>query len=604
LNWRSKKLITLAIIVLVLPFVTFISLQMKNAAAEEPPAVTIIDVVINPDYSLEVNVEITLPGFNYDYYTETLQLYLNQSIATILANDYSTANASKTLTRQDDETFATNILSPILTQGSHDDSAYYNLTVVAITNTDIKSTPTEWGKYVFIDTELPVMSFLKPNSPLEKVWGIYPVTVEVFDDSNLSLIEFYIDSDLRYSITAPTPGQTHFKWNWICSADSRGQHTIKVKAVDDTPAKNTEEIAFTVEVVGPEFAYRESVPPTIDFNDTLTLNATMLVSNATLSIDTVILHYAIDSVWTNYTIADINLDNYLFNFSFPTYPIGTNITWEFIVNNTEGQYHVFRDKNLKYWSVFSVHWDHWKPTVKVFYDKQLTVGEIVGVNVNVTEQSDVDKCLIYYRISDGSWKSDNMTLTQVAPPQPKNETWLYFGYNFTETLEVFSQLQFYVWVNDSGGNVRQLDNNNDYYTITIIPDDLLAPNITILSIPETLKAYQNVTVTVQIEDASNLTSVKLYYTINGEQFSVAMQKTDVNTWSASFILRASTGDKVKIWVEATDEYYNTGITTVHQFDVVSNKEGIKHNNFLILLMLLVLLIAPIVVSLLIIRPQK
>jgi len=595
----------MAIIFLVLPFITFVSQQMKNAAAEEPPAVVITDVVIKPDYSLEVDVEITLPGFNYDYYTETLRLYLNQSVTTILANGYASYNATKTLTRQEEETFATSILSPILTQGSHDDSAYYNVTVVAITNTDVKSTPTEWGKYVFVDTELPLMNFVKPNSPLEKVWGIYPVTVDIFDDSNLSLIEFYIDSDLRYSMTNPTAGQTRFKWNWICSADSRGQHTIKVKAVDATPAGNTEEIAFTVEVVGPEFAYRESVPETIDFNDTLTLNATMIVSNATLNIDTVILHYAIDNVWANYTVANINQDNYNFTYTFPEYPIGTNTTWEFIVNNTAGQYHVFRDSGLKFWSCFSVHWDHWKPTAEVIYEKQLTVGKTITIELNVTEQSAVDHCLLYYRINEGQWKNVSMALTQVGPVLPVNETWYYFGYNFTKALEVFTQMQFYVWLNDSGGNARQLDNNDDYYTITIIPDDLIAPNISLLAIPEKLTAYQNITITAQIKDSSSLIKVTLFYTINGKQFSVAMQSTGENdTWTASFVLMASTGDKVQIWIEATDEYYNTGVTTVHQFEVETGKAGVRHNNFVILLMLLVLLIAPIVITLLLIKPQK
>jgi hypothetical protein len=294
-----------------------VSLQIKDAAAESP-TLDILEVTSNINYQIEVSVEITLTGFNYDLYTEYMRLYLNQSTATILANNYDGYNASKTFSRQEEATFEANMLSPVLANGSHLDSANYNVTVVAITNTDEKSSLVEWtGGYVFIDTDLPEITYITPSVALEDVWGIYKVEVEVLDTSEVSMVEFFIDNNLRYTIDNTFPGQTNFIWNWNCAPDDRGIRSIKVAAKDNSSAYNSDELSFSVTVVGPEYSYLDPLPATIDFNDTLKINTT--VTDANFDIDSVYANYSIDGgAWVFTQMENLTIDQ--FNYTFASYP--------------------------------------------------------------------------------------------------------------------------------------------------------------------------------------------------------------------------------------------------------------------------------------------
>ncbi|NHJ46517.1 MAG: hypothetical protein FK733_01900 [Asgard group archaeon] len=602
MNIRSKNLITISLILLVLPFVMVLTLQSIDVAAESP-TVSITEVTSTVDYQLDIDVEIDLPGFNYDLYTQYLRLYLNQSIDTIVTNDYDSFNSSKEFGRQDEATFTASILSPILTNGSHADSAYYNITVVAITNTDEKSTPEEWsGGYYYVDTDLPVITFISPSVALEEVWGIFTVEINALDNSNISRLQFFVDNEFEYEIVDPDSSQTNFKWDWLTSTRSRAQHTIKVKAFDASDASNKEESAFTVEVVGPEMAYTHGIPSYIDYNDTLDLNIS--VTDPAFNITEIKLHYGLDDVWTNNTVA-LNVTSYLFNYTFAEQPIGTNITWEWIITNSDGQYHVFRAPNQLPWFLLTVHWDHINPVAEVGYEKQVIVNEEVSVNLNVTENSLVDQCLIHYQIDEDDWQNSTINYSLDGGDIPdSNQTWYYFEHNFTETLDTFSQVFFYFWLNDSAGNQLLIKDAGKNYRIVIIPDDLIAPNVTIIEAPETINTNQNITITAEVNETSTLSSVILYYTVNGVQYSLNMTQTSTNTWSVSFIIFASTGAEVKIWVQAIDEFYNTGISETQTFEVESGKSGATHRNFFIALIFILLLVLPIVVTLLILRPQR
>ncbi|MHA1121553.1 MAG: hypothetical protein ACTSPC_01910 [Candidatus Heimdallarchaeota archaeon] len=594
---HSKKLTTIALILLVLPFISLVSLQIKDAAAESP-TLTILEVTSNISYQIEVSVEITLTGFNYDLYTEFLRLYLNQSIATILANDYDGFNASRTFGRQDDATFESQLLSPVLYNGSHLDSANYNVTVVAITNTDEKSTLIEWsGGYIFIDTDLPDITYIHPSVALEEVWGIYTVEATIVDISNISLVEFFIDNDLRYQIDNPFPGQTSFTWDWLSSQDNRGVRSVKVRAKDNSSAYNNDELSFSVTVVGPEISYLDPIPATIDFNDTLKLNLT--VTDAFFEIDSVYANYSIDDgPWVFTKMENLTVDQ--FNYTFASYPIDSKINWEIFANNTDGQYHIFRNSALESWETFSVHWDHIYPTGEVTHDYQLTIDDEIFVFLNVTEQSSLDVCNINYRVDEGDWQEAAMVLNETGV----NNTWYEYKHNFTDGYPIFTHIQFYIWLNDSGNNILRLDNDGDYYLIKIIPHDLVAPIITIDEIPEIITTMQNITVTVTINETSNLLSVDVLYRVQGKQYSVAMNQIASDTWTASFVVVATTGNTVELWVRAIDEYYNTAETDVEDFVVEAENAGVAHSNFLLWLMLIVLIILPIVITLLILRPQR
>ncbi len=594
---HSKKLTTMALILLVIPFVSLVSLQIKDTAAESP-TLTILEVTSNITYQIEVSVEITLTGFNYDLYTEFLRLYVNQSTATIIANDYDSFNASRTFGRQDDATFEAQVLSPLLYNGSHLDSANYNVTVIAITNTDEKSSLVEWsGGYIFIDTDLPDITYIHPSVALEEVWGIYTVETNIVDTSNISLVEFFIDNNLRYQIDDPFPGQTSFTWDWLSSQDDKGVRSIKVRATDNSSAFNTDELSFSVTVVGPEMSYLDPIPATIDFNDTLKLN--LSITDAFYDIDSVYANYSIDDgPWIFTKMENLTVDQ--FNYTFSSYPIDSKINWEIFANNTDGQYHIFRNSALEPWEIFTVHWDHINPTGEVSHDYQLTIDDEILVFVNVTEQSPLDVCNLNYKVDDGDWQEIAMVLNETGV----NNTWYEYKYQFPDSYPIFTHIQFYIWLNDSGNNILKLDNGGDYYSIKIIPHDLAAPIITIDEMPEIIITMQNITVTATINETSNLLSVDVLYRIRGKQYSIAMNQIASNTWTASFVVVATTGETVEIWVRAIDEYYNTAETDVEEFVVEAENAGVAHSNFLLWLMLIILTILPIVITLLILRPQR
>ncbi|NHK30397.1 MAG: hypothetical protein FK730_03535 [Asgard group archaeon] len=608
MNIRSKNLITISLIFLVLPFLTLLTFQSKDVAAESP-TVSITDVTSTPDYKIDVSVEISLPGYNYDLYTQYLRLYLNQSIDTILANNYDGYNSSKEFGRQSEATFSADILSPILLSGgSGSDSGFYNITIVAITNTDEKSDLIQWsGGYYFVDTEKPEVSFINPNEYSTDVWGIYNVEVSIIDESNLSKIQFFVDGELIYEDNDPAPEETLYSWDWICSQHNVGEKQIQVHAFDDTLSSHSDYSQLTIDIIGPQLSYLEPIPPYIDSNDTLALNVSLIdhsMLNDTnpannIPIDTVLLNYTInDGPWQQVEMENTTTAVDFYNYTFSEYPVGTKINWEIFANNTYGHYNIFLDLNLDYFEIFSVYPDHIKPVGEITYEKQIEVYSPIIVELNVTEQSPINQCLIHYQIDENDWQETSMIKTD------NDTTWFVYQQDFGDTFPIFTQIHFYIWLNDSGNNILTLNNNGNNYRIKVIPSDLIAPNVTMIASPENLTPSQNITVTVEINETSTLISVDLYYTINGMLFSLEMEQITINTWSISFILYANTGDEIEIWVQAVDEFYNTGISEVKEYEVTTDKIGITHNNFFLALMLILLLIVPLVVTLLIIRPQR
>ena len=606
MNQLRKQFSTIALIIMVLPFVTLMTLHMQNAKAAGP-TIVIDDVSAISSYKIEVQVEITLVGFNYDFYTQYLRLYLNKSINTIIGNNYDDYNSSKTLSRQSTTTFETYINSPSLSNGSHLDSANYNVTVLAITNTDEKSSLVQWtGGYIFIDTGLPTITFIDPITPYQEVWGNFTVKAKIQDVSNLHLIEFYVGTILKYTIHEPNGSQTVFTWNWICLKTEIGtQPAVKIKAQDNSSNLNTDTKSLSVKVVGPKIDYSKTPPSYIDSNNTLKLE--VVVTDALHTVSSVIVRYSLnDTAWINDSMTYLTSNKY--NYTFPTQPVGTKISWYFIANNSLNQYNIFLNTKLLPFSIYSVYPDHIKPIGKITHENQITYGNPILIKLNVTEQSPINLCYMKYKFNNSAvWEQVDMTFNttgDLESPGPDNKWYTYY-HEFDANYSIFTIITFYIWLNDSGNNILQLDNNGNYYTVKVIPNDLIAPNITIISIPDKLKTYQNITVIVEINETSTLIAVKLMFIIDDKQYSLDMIHVSSNRWSISFILNATTGKNVRIWVRAIDKFYNTGDSEIKQYVVESEKIGVSHNNFVIVLLLIILaVILPIVLTLVVLKPQK
>ncbi|MHA1462888.1 MAG: hypothetical protein ACTSQ0_07460 [Candidatus Heimdallarchaeota archaeon] len=611
MNIRSKKLMTYALLVLVIPFVSLMTLKQHDVAAESP-TVSITDVTSTLTYRIDVTVEITLTGYNYDLYTQTLYLYLNQSEANILIDladdEYNGYNSSKTFGRQDEATFETSILSPTLADGSGEDSAKYNVTVVAITNTEEQSNIVVWsGGYIFIDTAPPKVTFVTPAIGYEEVWGIYEIKANITDISNLSLIQFFVNGEERHRIENPDPAETEFTWDYENYREVGEEPLIKVAAYDNSTALNLEDNTTTVKVVGPSLHLEEAVPKIIDSNETLYFNITITDTNdPEIDLDYVGLLYSIDGgAWVEVAFNNLTIDvetQGQFNYTLSPQPVGTTIDWKIYANNTAGQYHEFKNETYQPFVAESVFPDHILPTGEVEYEKTVTYDQNATVKLNVTEHSVVNICYLNYRI-DIEDDFEELALTNTTTGG-LNDTWFYFEYNFTETYDVFTIIDFYFWVNDSGGNELTLDNGGSYYHIKVMPIDLVAPVINITAVPETIASGQNITITVTIEETSILLSVQVFYTVNGEQHTVDMVYVSGTTYSASFVISASTGDEVEIFVRAYDEYFNTADSEVYQFEIESAKPSGSHSNAWLWLMLIAVIIIPLAITFVLLKPQK
>ena len=602
---------TYALLVLVIPFVSLMTLKQHDVAAESP-TVIITDVTSTPSYRIDVEVEITLTGYNYDLYTQTLLLYINQSEANVLIDladdEYNGYNASKSLGRQEEATFDSYILSPVLADGSGDDSAKYNVTVVAITNTDEVSDIVAWdGGYIFIDTAAPKVIFDTPAIGYEEIWGTYQVKVNITDISNISLVQFFVDGENRYSIVNPDPSQKVFTWDYDCSKEVGEEPLIKVIAFDNSTALNHEDNTTTVTVVGPSLKLEVPVPSTIDANNTLTFNTTITDTNdPEIELDYVGLFYSLDGgAWENVAFNNVTVDEDTigqFNYTLARQPVGTQIEWKIYANNTAGQYHYFTNETYQPFVVNSVFPDHILPEGFVTYETTVVYGNNITVQLNVTEQSVVNYCNLSYRIDDTDDFAE-IVLTNTTTGGINN-TWFYFEYNFTDAFPIFTIIEFYFFVNDSGGNSLFFDNSGDYYEVKVMPIDLIAPVVNITSSPERIVSGQNITITATVEDSSVLLYVQVLYTINGEAHTVNMTYVSGTTYSATFVISATTGDDVEIFVRVVDEYYNTGNSDILHYEIESAKGAGTHSNAWLWLMLIALIIIPLAITFVLLKPQK
>ena len=599
MNIRSKKLITIAIIALVLPLVSLATVNQQDVAAEAP-SMNIIEVSSTKTFRIQVDVEITLPGADYDFYVQELRIYLNRSVDYIIADDYENWNGSRSFTYENGEEFETTILNNLAL-----DEGIYNVTLVAITSTDEKSTLQWDGGYYFIDRTQPTITFLTPNISYEEIWGNYTVSVEIEDESNISLIRFLVDEQEKYVIDDPNPIQTVFTWDYECYKEVGEEPLITVEAYDGSDAENFEDNATTVKVVGPELTSNFAYPTYIDTNDTIAFNLTMIDTNdPALDIDTVELQYQIDDgAWQSAVFNNDTEDIFWYNMSNTLYEIvGSKISWRFFANNTAGQYHIFKNATYQPYVIYSTFPDHVLPTGKVVYENKILHGEIVTLALNVTEQSLISMCNLTYRVDDGDWNI--VQLTNISAGEPAPTTWVYFEHNLTDPYPVFTLIDFYFWLNDSGNNDLLLDNRGEYYTIKIMPNDYFAPSLNITEIPETIINGQNITITVTVEDDSNITHVHLVYIIEGSQYILDMTYVSDDTWTISFLIEGSTGDDVEIYVSAIDEYYNTGLSEKHTFTIESDKNVGTHSNAWLWLLLIAFTIIPIALTLVLLKPQK
>jgi len=86
----------------------------------------------------------------------------------------------------------------------------------------------------------PQVSILSPTNN-STVSGNVNIIVNATDDVSVSKVEFYIDNDLYITDT-----EAPYTWQWDTRSVSNGQHTIKVKAYDNT--KQTAEDSVSVNV--------------------------------------------------------------------------------------------------------------------------------------------------------------------------------------------------------------------------------------------------------------------------------------------------------------------------------------------------------------------
>ncbi|RLI67584.1 MAG: hypothetical protein DRO63_04410, partial [Candidatus Gerdarchaeota archaeon] len=175
---------------------------------------------------------------------------------------------------------------------------------------------------------------------------------------------------------------------------------------------------------------------------------------------------------------------------------------------------------------------------------QPTELDTITINCEVTDDSGIFTVILFYRIDDGEWLNQTMTLDTAD--------W------YTLTIGPFeygSIIDYYLKAidNSPNQNVVTSDNGGLYYNFTISSSDILSPVIsTIVYTPNYPTELDDINITCQVTDASGLIVVSLYFRVNNASWRmVNMTLLSVDIYSV--VLPSFTvGDTIDFYITAID----------------------------------------------------
>jgi len=168
----------------------------------------------------------------------------------------------------------------------------------------------------------------------------------------------------------------------------------------------------------------------------------------------------------------------------------------------------------------------------------------VKIQCNVTDANELN-VLLYYRINDGNWNTQSMSLTN--------------GDTYEANLGVFAYndfIEYYINASDCAiePNFTVDDNGGAYYSCTIISSDSTGPTINAVVFgPISPYDIDTITINCSVFDVNDVLSVIIYYRIDGGSWLPVGMIYKSGTNYTAFFGPFSGGDNVDFYIEAIDD---------------------------------------------------
>lgn len=211
------------------------------------------------------------------------------------------------------------------------------------------------------------------------------------------------------------------------------------------------------------------------------------------------LQVAYDSDFTNLKTA---VDRFVTHDDITFMTDGTTYYWRVRARDFAGNWGAWSD-------YFTITCDLSDPVITdvIYTPNTPDDNDVIAVYCNVTDNFEVSAVEFVYRIDGGSW----VTLTMTNSFDNQYEVTL-GTFNYDELIE------FYIRAYDIASSPNQGINNNggSYYSFTIASHDTTGPTISDVSmLPTTPTDGEQITIFCTATDASGISSVNLYYRVNG-----------------------------------------------------------------------------------------
>ncbi|MHA1264619.1 MAG: hypothetical protein ACTSRS_05210 [Candidatus Helarchaeota archaeon] len=310
----------------------------------------------------------------------------------------------------------------------------------------------------------------------------------------------------------------------------------------------------------------DNVP--IAFN--MTANVTCRIQEPTTAsgVQSTFLYYRVEGGgWNSVVMTRYSGDQFdgLYTGLIPTYQYGFLIEYYIWANDIAGNPSI-NDNESNYYSYVvddftpPVISEIWIANIPITYNDSANITCRIQELSIPTVQSTVDTPILRYH--DGiSWK--NLTMTRYSGNAAD-------GYYFAliPTLDYGTLVQFWIWCNDSAGNVNYDDNSGTYYSFTVI--DLTPPTISAVTVQNAPIAYNmtaNITCRVQeptlpANSAGTDTAILIYRVNTGSWTNATMTRISGTIYDgiySAFIPQQNYTNDIEFYIWVNDSAGNSAL---------------------------------------------
>ncbi|MBD3226849.1 MAG: hypothetical protein GF329_01570, partial [Candidatus Lokiarchaeota archaeon] len=388
---------------------------------------------------------------------------------------------------------------------------YYNYTITDHWGPTVE-TPVWTSPVSYIDLTNVTVRIYDDPSAINNASGIDVVLLYYFDGLSWNQIQMNqingTSFDAFYNVSIPALSFGTSAMFYIFANDSANN-----QIVNNNSGSN---FTYLIEDYwGPSISEITLNNPPIIYNMTASITCRVQEPSGASGVDFVILSYN-DGSWNNITMDLLSGNNSdgIYNASIPSLPYNTNVQY-YIWTNDSSSNPSFDDNSGLYYSYLVE--DHWGPSISeiTLNDPLITYNITANITCRVQEPTDasgVDVVILSY--NDGSnWNNITMNLLS--------------GNNFDgiynasiPNLAYNTNVQYYIWTNDSSSNPSFDDNSGSYYSYLV--EDHWGPSISEITLnnpPITYNMTANITCWVQEPSGASGVNVVILSYNNGSDWN-------------------------------------------------------------------------------------